>query len=93
MTAMILITTAPMTPNIENNKLEFIDLLFGGVVDGGSTLEVSDTNVLSMIVRDIDIEANLSLLLLVITSDKLPVTETINVYIITHQVLCNIHVH
>ena len=40
-------------------------------------LEASDTNVLSMIVRDIDIEVNLSLLLLVITSDKLSATETI----------------
>ena len=43
-------------------------------------LEVSDTNVLSMIVRDIDIEVNLSLLLLVITSDKLSVTETIKIW-------------
>ena len=40
-------------------------------------LEVSDTNVLSMIIRDIDIEVDLSLLLLVITSNELSVTETI----------------
>ena len=40
-------------------------------------LEASNTNVLSMIVRDIDIELDLSLLLLVIVSDKLSITGTI----------------
>ena len=85
MTAVIHVI-APITPKIENNKLEFMDPLFNGVVDGLILLEVS------MIVRDIDVEVNLSLLLLVITSDKLSVTETTNVYIITHM-LFNIHVY
>ena len=54
-----------------NNILYKLD-----IVDDSMLLEASDTNVLSMIVRDIDIEVDLSLLLL-ITSDKLSVTETI----------------
>ena len=83
MIAMIQAIT--IAPKIENNKLK--DPLFDGVVDGSMLLEVSDTNVLSMIVRDIDIEVKLS------ASGKLPVTETTNVYIITHSMLFNIHVY
>ena len=41
--------------------------------------EVSGTNVLSMIVRDIKVEVNLSSLLLVIALDKLSITEIIKI--------------
>ena len=40
-------------------------------------IEVSDTNVFSVVLIDIDTEVNMSLLLLVIASDKLSITETI----------------
>ena len=75
MIAMIhVIAIAPMTPKIENNKLEFIDPLFD-TVDGSMLLE--DTNVFSMIISDTDVEVDL--LLLVIVSDELSVTETIKI--------------
>ena len=74
MIAMIhVITIAPITPKIENNNLESIDPLLD-TVDGSMVLE--DTNVFSMIVRDIDVKVYL-LLLLVIASDELSATETI----------------
>ena len=42
-----------MTPKIENNNSEFIVSLLD-TVDGSMLLEVSGTNVFSVIVRDID---------------------------------------
>ena len=88
MIAMIhVITIAPMTPKIKNNKLEFINSLLEGV-DGSMLLEV--TNVFSMIVRDTDVEVYL-ILLLAIASNELSVTETTKyamdlMYTITHNI-------